>query len=174
METFSSKDQKYLLQTIGYHEPNNGRELKEVKVFKDGNDISSVLSGNWNYINYRTDKYQFNSDNSEFVYISFEGHPKLIKTKDDKILDLPYQPLSTVRFIGNKFENNYLIEVYRDEIVLTDLVILKPKQIKINDLTTIEWVDFIDKETLRIKYSIPEYIGNEKIRGIKETLYNIV
>jgi hypothetical protein len=171
---FTSINGKYYIQIVGFDEPNNGRELWEVKVFNESKDITSLLTSSRGFINFNTDQFQIDTNDSEFVYIPFEGVPKLIQTNDFTIIDLPYQPLSTVRFIGNKFERNHLMEIYRDVIVLTNLQTLNSNTIKINDISTIEWAEFVNEQTLSVEYAYFELKDNQRMRKIKKrfiTLY---
>ncbi|MDH5381215.1 MAG: hypothetical protein OEW75_10200 [Cyclobacteriaceae bacterium] len=117
-----SKDGHLRIEIDGQFEPNNGRTLWSVKVLLDNNDINSQLfDNNWNYINFETNYLKLSDDASNFYYIPAEGQSKLIRKSDAKIIELKYQRASTSRFIGNRFSEKYLIEIFKDEISITNL-----------------------------------------------------
>lgn len=115
-----SNDGRLKIEFINWAEPNNGRMLWQVNVLLDNISINDKLFPNgWNYINYEINRLQLNDLNNDFFYLPVEGKSKLINSKTNHVIDLPFYTASTVRFYGNKFQFNNLIEIYNDTIILT-------------------------------------------------------
>jgi hypothetical protein len=118
-----SSDKRLKVLFKNWAEPNNGRMLWQVDVFVANTLINDkIFSNDWNYINNEINRLQLNDLNNEFYYLPVEGKSKLINSKTNAIIDLPFYSASTVRFYGNKFQHNMLIEVYIDIIVLTSII----------------------------------------------------
>ena len=117
-----SADEKLEVKFLGTIEPNNGRMLWKVEVFFQNKNINNLIFGeNWNVFNFELDKWVIEDEKNRFYYLPIEGISILIDTKTLKIHYLPNQPLSTIYFKGNIFEDDFLIEKYDDIIVKTDL-----------------------------------------------------
>lgn len=148
--------------------------LWEVKVSKDGKDITQLLCKNGNFINYKTDKYVIDSESSEFVYLPIERQPKLVRMEDDKIIDLPIQIWSTFRFIGNNFGFGLLVEIYNDQVLVTNLLSFFSLAISLGNGKRILWANMESSAILQIEYREIEIIGKvEKTIDTKKTLFNI-
>lgn len=165
-----SKDNKLKIQIIDSDEPNNGRMLWSVKVELNGTDISSKLfENNWNYINFETSNLELLDEKCDFYYIPVESIAKLIRKADKKIINLKYQGASTARFLGNKFSKNYLIEIFNDEISITNLNNFKNTNFKPDEDIRICHSEFIDEENIRIDM----YKTENEIRKVHSTTLNI-
>lgn len=117
---------------MNYAEPNNGRMLWEVNVSYIGGNINlKLFPNNWNYLNFKIKHWEINDRLNQFYFLPIEGNSQLIIQENFKIISLPYQPVSTVRFLGNKFVGTNLIEIYEDQLVITDLMTFKSKVEKI-------------------------------------------
>ncbi|MGK0388150.1 MAG: hypothetical protein ACI94Y_000878 [Maribacter sp.] len=115
-----SSDERLLITFLSYKEPNPGRMLWEVEVRLDDEIINEVLFGErWNVINFETKDLEI-SNNQSFYYIPIESSAKLIDSNKE-LIKLKYQNISTARFKGNKFSEDYLMEIFNDEISLTHL-----------------------------------------------------
>lgn len=154
-----SADNKLKIEFIGWDEPNNGRMLWVVNVLYTDRYINEVIFHNsgWNKINYQTDKWTINDEEDKFYYIPVEGISKLIVKQDFRIVDLPNQSLSTVRFIGNTFIGKNLIEVFRDQIVITDLKKFTSNIKVIEGISHVDDFRIIDNSTIEVvKYNYHE------------------
>jgi len=117
-----SSDGAFKIQFVSWAEPNNGRMLWQINIFL--NDIlinKKVFENEWNYINFEINKLQINDVNDTFYYLPAEGKSKLIEKETHRIIDLPSYGASTVRFYGNKFQFNKLLQIYSDTIVVTEI-----------------------------------------------------
>lgn len=117
-----SNDQRLQIIFLDSREPNNGRMLWEVEVRLDSKPINNLLfKDKWNYINFQTESLQISDGGNQFYYIPVEESAKLICSSNGEVKQLKYQPTSTSKFKGNKFSDSQLMEIFDDEITLTNL-----------------------------------------------------
>jgi hypothetical protein len=117
-----SADKKLEIKFLGVEEPNNGRMLWKVEVFYQNESINDLIfDKNWNVFNFELDNWIIQDSKNRYYYLPIETNSVLIDTKTFKIHRLPYEGLSTIRFKGNEFEEDCLIESYDDRVVKTDL-----------------------------------------------------
>ncbi|WP_298425949.1 hypothetical protein [uncultured Kordia sp.] len=145
-----TSDGKLIVDFIESVEPNNGRLLFKINVIHNNININEKLfSNNWNYINFRIDKWQL--EGFGYVYIPVEGTPKLLHVDTLEIHDLSYRRISTVLFLGNIFEFNMLVEIYSDVIEITDLNTLNTRIIfKYKSIESVEWVRFLNEKEIEV------------------------
>jgi len=135
-----SSDKNLIVDFIDCIEPNNGRMLWQVNVNYKSQIINSKLfQNNWNCFNFEIKNWKMNDSSNKFYFLPIEGNSKLIIQDSFKIIKLPYQSVSTVRFLGNKFVGTNLIEVYDDQLVITDLLKLTSRIEKIGIESRIEY-----------------------------------
>jgi len=110
------------LRIVGYEEPNNGRELHVAQLFVNQKDQSkSFFKNGWNRLNFNLQEFQFESENSEFVFIPAEGNSFIINLKTFELTYIPYKSTSTVLFLKNEFHDDKLTVYYRDETIDVEL-----------------------------------------------------
>lgn len=119
---FKSKNIDFELKTIGYDEPNNGRELWVADLIINGKQANQLFKHAWNRLNFHLDNYQMSDAAGQFVFIPAEGHAFLLNIHQiNQPIYLPYKPLATLQFVGNFFQSDYLVLLYTDETVLLHL-----------------------------------------------------
>lgn len=117
-----SSDERLRVQFKNWREPNNGRMLWEVEVTLDEIIINDLIfKDEWNYLNFEIEKLELTNEERSFYYIPVESTSKLIESKTKKVIELPFYGVSTVRFQGNKFQFDRLIQIYSDTIIITHL-----------------------------------------------------
>ncbi|WP_375562581.1 hypothetical protein ACE193_08555 [Bernardetia sp. OM2101] len=117
-----SLDKKLEIKLLGIEEPNNGRMLWRVEVFYQNKNTNDwIFNKNWNVFNFELDNWVLQDPKNRYYYLPIETNSVLIDIKTLNIHRLPYQGLSTIRFEGNRFEENFLIEKYNDLVVKTNL-----------------------------------------------------
>ncbi|MCB9033891.1 MAG: hypothetical protein H6553_08645 [Chitinophagales bacterium] len=120
-----------LLRCTHIVEPNNGRMLYEVTLTLNNTDVTQKYFDNWQCINFNLSAYEGQSNDYPFIYIPKETHHFLINTNTLEKIDLPSLYLSTVNFISNQFNNQYLTIHSINEVQIVDLKQLTTKVIKI-------------------------------------------
>ena len=164
-----SADEKLMVCFVGSAEPNYGRMLWQVDItFNGGNVNSKLFRDNWRYINFDIEYWELNNEKSSFYYIPVEGISKLISSKSFQIIDLPYQEVSTIRFFGNKFVNNNLIEIFTDQIVITNLGNFNSRIEKMEDKGQINGVRVFDKEI-----EISKFLRVDRIKKTTTYIFDI-
>jgi len=168
-ESKKTSNKLLTIDFIEYSEPNNGRELWKVDVlYRNLNINTKIFSHGWNYINFRVNKWQFES--GEFAYIPAEGTAKLLNTDTLEIHNLPYKGVSTTSFIGNVFGYGKLMEIYYDLIQITDLLTFKTTIIEWENTEFIEWVEFLNEEEIKLSLAKIE----KGVRNKRSTIMSIV
>lgn len=124
-EFFKSKFHDIKLVITGTDEPNNGRELWVADIYINGINQTEKYFGNWNWLNWKLDNYVMDSPDGSYVFIPAEGGGFLINTSTLERINLPYNALSTIKFLKNEFTGNALKITYTDEVISVDLHILK-------------------------------------------------
>ncbi|MCX8531124.1 hypothetical protein [Chryseobacterium luquanense] len=120
--SYQSKNRKIELKIVGYDEPNNGRELHIAEVYICGENLShKYFENKWNRLNFNLNEFQFESPDSEYIFIPAEGNSFLINTSSFSIIKLPYKALSTIRFKKNEFFENGIRIYYSDETIEINL-----------------------------------------------------
>ena len=114
---------QFTVKCKGYAEPNNGRELWLVDVCYKNRNINKLLPRGNDGINFRVDQWVFECPNQEYLYIPTEGQASLIHMPSLNIYSLPFVGVSTHGFIGNSFSEGALTEIYRDNDVITPLLL---------------------------------------------------
>lgn len=121
-KTFKAQTIGFELKITNYDEPNNGRELWVADLIVHGKQANHLFKHAWNRLNFRLDNYQMSDANQQFMFIPAEGNAFLLNIhQTNKPIYLPYKPLSTLQFVGNFFQSDYLVLLYTDEIVLFHL-----------------------------------------------------
>jgi hypothetical protein len=77
---------------------------------------------NWNRLDQRLDKLNFDSPDKRYVYIPAKSGDFLIDTITLNKIQLPYKRLSTLEFIEIYFDNDTLVLVYSDEVVKINML----------------------------------------------------
>ena len=127
-----SADKKLEIKFLDCEEINNGRMLWKVCVlYEDTNLNEFIFTSDWNYLNFELDKWIIQDEKNRFYYLPIESKSILIDTKTLKIHSLPNQFLSTIRFKGNYFEDDFLIEKYDNITIKTDLKTFVSEESKI-------------------------------------------
>jgi len=163
-----SSDGFFRIKFVGHYEPNSGRQLWLIAVFLKNNDITSKLFGsNQVPINFHIDNWVLESKNLDYVYVPVEGSAKLYNRTSGKIIDLPYKGISTALFLGNYFTGNQLVEVYTDEVVITNLIDSNNKKIAVDDSEYEKWCRPNSHEGIVVRESI-----TAKIRKFAQFLVN--
>lgn len=117
-----SKDGKLEIRMLGAAEPNNGRMLWEVVIFYEEANLNEfIFPKGWNYLNFDLSGWRLEDEEGRFFYIPAETQSILLNAETFKIHRLEYQNISTARFEGNYFENDFLIEKYSNTEVKTNL-----------------------------------------------------
>lgn len=124
-ELFKSKFHDIKLVITGTNEPNNGRELWVADIYMNGINQTEKYFGSWNWLNWNLDNYVMDSPDGKYVFIPAEGGGFLINTSTLERIDLPYNALSTIKFLKNEFTGNALKISYTDEVISVDLHTLK-------------------------------------------------
>lgn len=119
---YKSKQGNIELKIVGYEEPNNGRELHIAELFINGKNCSDdYFFYKWNRLNFNLDNFQFESNNSKYIFIPAEANSFVIDTSTLSKINMPYKGLSTSCFKKNEFRQNKIIIYYTDEIVEIEL-----------------------------------------------------
>ncbi len=122
MDSKFSIDKKLEIQFLEVEEPNSGRMLWKVSIIYEGVNLNEfVFLNDWNYLNFELDNWVLEGYATDYYYIPTETQSILIHQNTLKIEYLPAQPISTVRFEGNYFKGDFLIEKYADKFVKTNL-----------------------------------------------------
>ncbi|MBE2216605.1 MAG: hypothetical protein IAE90_00280 [Ignavibacteria bacterium] len=124
-EFFKSKFHDIKLVITGTEEPNNGRELWVADIYMNGINQTEKYFGSWNWLNWNLQNYVMDSPDGSYVFIPAEGGGFLINTSTLERIDLPYNALSTIKFLKNEFTGNALKITYTDEVISVDLHTLK-------------------------------------------------
>lgn len=126
-----SKDGKLQVQALGLVEPNNGRMLWEVEVFYEEVNLNEfIFPKGWSYLNFNLTGWVLEDEKSHFFYIPVETQSILINAKTLAIYKLSVQSLSTAGFEGNYFKDGFLVEIYEDVKIMTNLKTLVSEEIK--------------------------------------------
>jgi len=116
-EFFKSKFHDIKLVITGSDEPNNGRELWVADIYINGINQTEKYFGSWNWLNWNLENYVMDSRDGKYVFIPAEGGGFLINTSTLERINLPYNALSTIKFLKNEFSTDALIITYSDEVV---------------------------------------------------------
>ncbi len=116
-EFFKSKFHDIKLVITGSDEPNNGRELWVADIYINGINQTEKYFGSWNWLNWNLENYVMDSPDGKYVFIPAEGGGFLINTSTLERINLPYNALSTIKFLKNEFSTDALIITYSDEVV---------------------------------------------------------
>lgn len=122
---FKSKFHDIKLVITGTDEPNNGRELWVADIYINGINQTEKYFGSWNWLNWNLDNYVMDSPDGSYVFIPAEGGGFLINTSTLERINLPYNALSTIKFLKNEFVHDTLILTYTDEVINVELNTLK-------------------------------------------------
>lgn len=120
-QIWTTQNKRFRLEITGYDEPNNGRELWIAELFIDGAKVTERYLGSWPRLNFKIDHLQFESEETKHVFIPQEGAAFIIDTDTLDQHVLSDIPLSTLYFMGNFFDHNYLYVVYQDLVERIDL-----------------------------------------------------
>ena len=119
MKSIESTNSEFKIEFIKPIEPNNGRMLWKVNLFRNDLNVNSqIFKNDWNCLNYSLSLWEFES--SDWYYIPIEGESILISKDTFQISKLKYQNVSTARFKGNTIHKDKLIEVFTDSISITN------------------------------------------------------
>jgi hypothetical protein len=110
-----------------YYEPNNGRELFEVRLLLDERDVTGLYFGSWPYVNGDLENYHALSPDGIWMFVPKESDHFLIHLPSSQKVDLPPLSLSAVNFAGNKFEENFLVIKSKTGDLRIDLAGILPK-----------------------------------------------
>ena len=116
-EFFKSKFHDIKLVITGSDEPNNGRELWVADIYINGINQTEKYFGSWNWLNWNLENYVMDSPDGKYVFSPAEGGGFLINTSTLERINLPYNALSTIKFLKNEFSTDALIITYSDEVV---------------------------------------------------------
>jgi len=139
----STKDGILRVKCAGNAEQNNGRQLWKVLIFFKNIDITNEVDS-WNYVNYRVDRWVLESNSGDFAYLPIEGQSKLINLRTQEIISITTKGLSTISFVGNFYTKNSLVEIYSDEVIITNLQNFEKRIFPAKEGGMIAWVK-IDK-----------------------------
>lgn len=150
-ETKISSDGLLQVDFISWAEPQNGRMLWQVDVRHQGENINQkIFGGDLNYINLKINKWELEDEQERFYFIPVEGISKLIVKANFEVISLLYKAGSTVRFRGNKFQFGHLIQIWSDEIVLTNLESFKSIKLKWKKEGYIIWAEMINTNEIKV------------------------
>lgn len=120
--SYQSKNHKIELKIVGYDEPNNGRSLYIAELHINGKDCSDQYFENgWNRLNFNLDIFQFESKDSQYIFIPAEGNSFIINTNTLSVIKIPFKALSTIYFEKNEFLEDKITVYYTNEIVVISL-----------------------------------------------------
>lgn len=117
-----SKSGALKINILTWAEPNNGRMLWKADVYLNDLKVNNqIFGGTWNYLNYGIGKLMLEDDKEAYLYIPVEGISRIIRKSDGEIFKLPFVDTSTSGYIGNRFKDDYLLEIHKDKLILTFL-----------------------------------------------------
>jgi len=146
-----SSNRELEIQFLTYKEPNNGRMLWVVDAFLNETKINDdIFKDNWNCLNFKLELWQI--ENDEFYYIPIEGESILINKTTNEISELKFQGVSTIRFEGNLFHKDSILELYNEGIEITNLRTLKSRTVKWISKGIIKSIGISETEELEIFY----------------------
>lgn len=152
MNSIKSKFHNIELIEYGVIEPNNGRMLYEVDLkINDELVTDRFFDKNWCHINmYST--YEPDSPDGRFFFVPKESGGFLLDTLNNfSVIGLPNKALSAAKFIGNAYFNERLFLVYRDEVVVLNLLTFK-ETIHHFPNQTVKWVNPVDAQRFELRY----------------------
>jgi hypothetical protein len=151
MKTVESTNSELKIEFIEPIEPNNGRMLWRVNLFRNNINVNSkVFKNDWNCLNYSLKLWEFES--SDWYYIPIEGESVLINKNTFQISELKYQNVSTARFKGNKIDKNKLIEIFTDSILITNAITKESIEIDWKLKGILKSIKLINDNELEIRY----------------------
>ena len=167
----TSADGALRVRFVSWAEPNNGRMLWKVDITFRGASINpQVFEGDWPYFNQAVDHWRLEDEAQRFFYLPVEGRSKLIRREDFKVIALPWQPASNMRFEGNRFEHGKLLEIFNDQLVLTDLRTLQSRTLTPAIEGYITDACLLDEKTLRVdSFNVREGVRKEYSRTVALT-----
>ncbi len=118
-----TRNGSFVVKCTGSDEPNNSRVIWRVAFFLNGQDITDKITS-WNYLNFHLKRWDLESLDGRFVYLPVEGEARLFDLVTKKVKLLSKKSLSTIEFNGNFFTDSSLVEVYTDEVIVTNLTTL--------------------------------------------------
>ena len=170
MKSVESTNSEFKIEFIEAIEPNNGRMLWKVNLFRNDINVNSqVFKNDWNCLNYSLKLWEF--ENSEWYYLPIEGESVLINKDTFQISELKYQNVSTARFKGNKIDKDKLIEVFTDSISITNTKTKKNIEIDWKLKGILKSIKLINDNEIEIRYEDLD-IQNLKIL-VNQTLETI-
>lgn len=152
MNSVKSKFHDIELIEYGVVEPNNGRMLYEVDLKINGEVVTDrYFDRNWRHT-HLYNVYEPDSPDGRFFFVPKEGGGFLLDTLNNfAVIGLPYKALSAAKFIGNAYFNERLFLVYRDEIVVFELL-TKKKTVHELPHQSVQWVKPIDAQQFEVRY----------------------
>lgn len=118
--SFDTRKGAMVLACLGVTEPNNGRMLWGVSLTLNGEDVTELYFGKWNYINCVGD-YEPLSGDKLWIYIPMEGSHFLINSQTLEKIDLPPLMLSAATYVKNVFYGHFLVVLSHDTLICKNL-----------------------------------------------------
>ncbi len=161
MSTYKSTKNNIELKLTGWDEPNNGRMLQVADLYVKGQLQNEKYFRNWNRLNENLSKFQFESEDGNYLYIPAESGGFVLNTNTLDYFDLPYKGLSTLTFKGNFFHQHYLVVIYSDEVCLVNLLTSTYKHYEYQNII---WAEMNGNKELLIK--IRDVLNNASYQEI--------
>jgi hypothetical protein len=174
MKSVESTNSEFKIEFIEPIEPNNGRMLWKVNLWKNEININNqVFKNEWNNLNYNLKLWEF--EGSDWYYIPIEGESAIIHKNTFQIFYLKYQNVSTARFKGNKIEKDKIIEVYTNSISITNMTTRENIEVDWELKGVLKSINLINDNEIEIRYEdldIEELrlLSNQSLEAIENNI----
>lgn len=160
--TLKSKFHDLALTYLGIIEPNNGRMLWEVELRINGQLVTGKYLGSWPTVTIGSHN-ETESPDGRFFFIPTESGGVVIDAAQDfKGMYISCKGQGATSFVGNVYDDDWLIIVHRNEVILFDLRTFQQRSLDF-PLVSVWWVVPVDDQQLRIIYRDPGSIENKEM-----------
>lgn len=161
--TLVAQGRRFALEFLRGFEPNNGREVWEVRLRINGEDVTKKYFGEGRaFLNINLSRCEMLSLDSRYVYIPAEGAGFVIDAATLDSLHLPSVGLDGVFFQGATFQGPYLLSIYRRRILVTDPAGWRSSSLSFPEQSlAVKWASFEGPNVLRITYSEPPSVQEQ-------------
>ncbi|MDJ0367434.1 hypothetical protein QMK33_19980 [Hymenobacter sp. H14-R3] len=150
----SSKLHAVDLTYLGIIEPNNGRMLWDVELRIKDQLVTEKYLGSWPTVTIGNHN-ESESPDGRFFFIPTESGGVVIDAEQDfKPNHISCKGQGASSFIGNFYDDNWLIIVHRNEVILFDLLTLQQHSLDFPSVS-VWWAVSVDDQHLRITYREP-------------------